>query len=419
MLWVIAWLTPEGNIRISGGARGPQDAVRDPQSDTVFAAFIGGDSLFIYKAYLDIGNDTVLWEKWKSYYMPGLTEVDIEVDPNHIYVATTSYIYNQYNAALNVIDRSTGVKRTFGVENSPYTNTKSISLTTNYPCIISPLFRRVFMSYWNDSTNTINIMRYNPTSDDTVIMTVTTVSSDRKTSLAFVCDTSTSTRKVLLAISSSTYTNVYESTDGGNTWSYTTGFSGYNSYAFAVSQGPYVGIAYEYSGSAYVRFSTDGGETFTPYLVMSNAYYPSGTILGDTLWIAFLTGNPPDTLYDTLYVGVRRGWIGAITFGNVDTLNSGIIVYTRWKPSIVGMANTDGRIVMVVWNRRYLLSGTRIAYNYDALSLSVDYPERKVYEEVIQKEIYDVMGRKYPYLPHRKGIYFVVGGGRIIKIIKR
>ena len=422
MLWLAAWLSLEGTFVVGGGAKGPHAMVRDPGSDTVFAAFISNDTLFIYKAYLDLANDTVIWVKAHTYPYSNLEEVDIEVTPSYIYIAASQYLLNQYNAFLIVIDRSTWViEGTFSVDDwSPTVNTKSVSLAVNYPCVALPTYRRVFMSYWNDSTNTVNVLIYQPSSGDTSVEVVTTVPSERKTSLAFVCDTSVTPteRRLLLAISSGTYTGVYTSTDGGLTWSYLTGFSGTNPYAFAVDKGPYAGIAYQYSGDVYVRFSDDGGASFSSYLVATDAYRPSATILRDTLWIAFLTGESPDTTYDTLHVGVRKGPIIGLTFGSIDTINTVKNVYTEWRPSIAGTFHPDeGRMVLVTWNRKIVYP--RVAYNYDVVSLATAYPEIRGAAGGSSVQVYDVSGRRLPSIPWRKGVYFVVSDGKVLKVIRR
>jgi len=152
------WESSDGNLALSGIDDKYFDVVKDPRSDTLFAAVTYQDSIVLYKGVVDYGGRTITWSRWTSYSYGGdLRNPDMAVDGSYVYVAfSKAYSSTDHDIRLLKVNRSDATKYmysfSYSVDFEDYP-----TVTTDYETFSSAVY--VYYAYWNADKDSVMFVR--------------------------------------------------------------------------------------------------------------------------------------------------------------------------------------------------------------------------------------------------------------------
>ncbi len=372
------------------------DVVKDPRSDTLFAAVVVQDSVLLYKGVVDFSGRTVTWSRWVSYYYSGyFLNPSIAVDGAHVWVAfSKAYSASDHDPRLLRVNRS---------DNSTYLFYLSASTNyEDYPTVTTDYeeFNAywIYLAYWNANKDSVMFVRVEYP-DSNVVNSIG--------GIAYAVGDNSTVNRMSIEYFGNDYSDrlflVYTTNgdtillaDGsplGDVWTEraATFGKGFFPHAKGYRGGPYFAVVYTYpySSSDYdcrIQYSTDTGATFhqnTCSATTDDELWPTVAFAADTVWVAMLRGDkdtPVDSTTDTMYVMVAALPLSGGYWIHRDSINDPNYKYgvlTTWHPVITGPEDTtSGRqFLHVAWSRRYANTGdfdVRTDYHFFGITTATE-----------------------------------------------
>ncbi|NPB04465.1 MAG: T9SS type A sorting domain-containing protein [Thermotogae bacterium] len=388
------WRSLDGSLALGGYDEKYFDVVKDPRSDTLFAAVVITDSVVLYKGIVNFGSSSISWSRWVSYYYYGtLHNPSIALDSTHVWVAFSKiYSSSDHDVRILRVNRSDGSTYLYGVSYAiDYEDYPTI--TTDYEYYSSSW---IYMAYWNADKDSVMFVRIEYP-DSTVVSSyggiAYAVGGDTTVNRLSIDYFNSGGSKLLLAYMTNGDTVLLaDGSPFGSSWterSATFG-KGYFPYVRGYRGGPYFAVVYTYpfSSSDYdcrLQYSTDAGASFTSYSCsasLDDEIWPTVAFAADTVWVTMLRGDketPVDSVTDTMYVMVAAHSISGGSWIYRDSINDPSFKYgvlTTWHPVITGPEDTTtGRqFLHVAWSRRFANTGdfdVRTDYHFFGSSTGV------------------------------------------------
>ena len=454
------WESTDGSIALSGLDEKYFDVVKDPRSDTLFAAVTLRDSIVLYKGTVDYGGRTITWSRWTSYsYSGDLRNPDLAVDGNYVYVAfSKAYSATDHDPRLLKVKRSDASKYLYAFSYS--TNFEDFpTVTTDYEEYTAVY---VYYAYWDADKDSVMFIRIdNP---DTTTYTsyggIAYAAGDTSTLNRMSIDYfySGSSKLFLAYMTNGDTVLLADGSPFGGSWTERAANFGVGYFPNIKGRrgGPYVGVVYSYPWSSTdydcrIQYSTDAGSTFSQYscsATTSDELWPTVAFAADTVWVAMLRGDketPVDSITDTMRVVVAAlplsggGWIYR---DSINDPNYRYGVLTTWHPVITGAEDTvlTKQFLHVAWSRRFANTGdfdVRMDYHFFGVATNTEEsPSVSGNDVVVMKggvkvrgsyRIYDLSGRlvgkgnseNTVFVPLSRGSYFVKTEKGIRSIIVR
>ncbi len=443
------WESLDGILaRTSGLDEKYFDVVKDPRSDTLYAAITLRDSIVLYRGVVNYSSRSISWSRWTSYsYSGDLRNPDMAIDGNYVYVAFSKvFSSTDHDPRLLKVRRSDATKYMYYLslagdfEDFP-------TVTTDYETYSSAVW--VYYAYWNANKDSVMFVRIdNP---DT-----TTYTSYGGIAYA-IGDTGTANRmsidhfyssgaKLFLAYMTNGDTVLLATSSFGSSWTARSASFGKGLFPHVKGRrgGPYVGVVYTYPYSStdydcYIQYSTDGGSSFNWHscgTTLDDELWPTMAFAADTVWVSYLYGDkdtPVDSITDTMRVIVAALPLSGGYYIYKDSINDPSFKYgvlTTWHPVITSSEDTliSEQFLHVAWSRRWNNTNDfDVRYDYHFFTPATGIEEAPSVAEnnvVVVKgglkvkgtyRIYDPAGRlvgsgqssDYEFVPLRRGSYFV------------
>ena len=454
------WESTDGDLALTGIDDKYFDVVKDPRSDTLFAAVTYRDSISLYKGTVDYVGRTITWNHWTSYSYSGyLSNPDLAVDGKYVYVAfSKTYSGSDHDPRLLKVKRSDASKYLYYISSS--TDFEDFpTVTTDYETYSSAVY--VYYAYWNANKDSVMFVRIdNP---DTTTFTsyggIAYATGDTSTVNRMSIDHfySNGSRLFLAYMTNGDTVLLADGSSFGNSWTARAAVFGKGYFPNIKGRrgGPYVAVVYSYPWTSTdydcrIQYSTDTGSTFSQYSCSAltlDELWPTVAFAADTVWVAMLRGDKEtsvDSITDTMSVIVAALPLSGGSWIYRDSINDPNYRYgvlTTWHPVITGPEDTTAskQFLHVAWARRWAnTSDFDVRMDYQFFGTATNTEEAPTVSEndvVVMKggvkvkgsyRIYDISGRlvgkgkaeSFTFVPLRRGFYFVrtVKGTRSIVI---
>ncbi len=428
------WETSDGMMTSSGLDEKYHDVVKDPHSDTLFAAVIKGtDSIIVYKGIIDWTTPTITWSRWVGWGYPTggpLLDPSIAVSANYVFVGFSKYYSStDIDPRILKINRSTSSTYLYYISSS-LDYERSTVITTDYEEYVATTY--VYFAYWNDNKDSVMFARIdNPdtttfTSYNGIAYSFGSSTNVQRLSIDYFFSGGS---KLYIAYTSADTVLLADGSPFGSSWTerVSTFRRGYFPHIKGYRGGPYLAVVYSYPWSSTdydcdLQYSTDAGATFTQYSCSASTddeLWPTVAFAADSVWVAMLRGDKEttvDSLTDTLYVMVAKHSLSGSSWLSRDSINDPAYKYgtlITWHPVIVGPEDTVStkQFLHVSWARRFgITSDFDIRYDYNFFSTPTSIAEKV--KPVDITKVYSAKGGIYI---SGKGEYKVyTASGRIV-----
>ncbi len=439
------------------------DVVKDPRSDTLYAAVTYGDSVVLYRGTIDYVGRTITWSRWTSHaFTRAIHNPDIAVDGKYVYVAfAILFSATDHDPALLQFKRSDGSIYGYGYWFPSPDFEDFPTVTTDYESYSAADY--VYYAYWDADKDSVMFVRIDdPDSTDYtsyggIAYAVGDHTTVNRMSMDYFND-GDSSHLLLAYMTNGDTVLLADGSPFGSSWTArAANFGvGYFPYIKALSGTPYVGVVYsrpwsETDYDCYIQYSTDGGASFTRYgcgTTTLDELWPTMTFAADTVWVSYLRGDkdtPVDSITDTMSVMVAALPLSGGYALRSDSINDPSYRYgvlTTWHPVITGPEDTAAskQFLHVAWSRRYLNIRDFDVYMdyhfFDVATNTEEAPSSATSRPVVLRNgvevsgyyrIYDISGRLVgsgyaegsKFIPLRKGSYFVKTRNGLRSIIIR
>ncbi len=455
------WESSDGYLAASSLDEKYFDVVKDPRSDTLFAAVVRPDSVVLYKGVVDYVGRTVSWSRWTTYVYSGdLRNPDLAVDGNYVYVAfSKAYSATDHDPRLLKVKRSDTTKYLYYIslagdfEDFP-------TVTTDYEQYTSVY---VYYAYWNANKDSVMFARVsNPdtttfTSYGGIAYAVGDTSTVNRLSIDYFY--SNGSKLFLAYMTNGDTVLLADGSPFGSSWTERSASFGKGLFPHIKGKvgGPYLAVVYTYpySSTDYdckLQYSTDTGSTFSSYncgFSLDDELWPTVAFAADTVWVTMLRGDketPVDSVTDTMYVMISAHPITGGTWIYRDSINDPNYKYgvlTTWHPVITGPEDTlaSKQFLHVAWARRFGNTSdfdVRMDYHFfDVSTATEEAPSTPTGSDVVvvkgglklkgSYHIYDLSGRLVDhgyaedgrFVRLKEGSYFVRTSSGVRTVIVR